>query len=82
MSKPIEDRVREGVALLKKLQEVGIDTSDDGYIELKSKISDWVRSGDPWAGKIKFPLYNRIAEVLLPRKSIAVASLALHQHIF
>lgn len=82
MSKPVEDRVREGVTILKKIQEVGIDTSDDGYIELKAKISDWVKSGDPWAGKIKFPLYNRIAEVLLPRKATAVASLALHQHIF
>ena len=77
MSKPVEDRVREGIALLKKIQEVGIDKSDDGFKELQSKISDWVKTGDPWTGKIKFPLDNRIAEVLLPRKSTAVASLVL-----
>lgn len=82
MSKPVEDRVREGVALLKKIQEVGIDISDDGYIELKAKVSDWVKTGDPWAGKIKFPLYSRVAEVLLPRKHTAVASLALRQYTF
>lgn len=77
MSKSVEDRVREGVALLKKIQEVGIDISDDGYIQLKAKISDWVKTGDPWTGKIKFSLDNRVAEVLLPRKATAVASLAL-----
>ena len=80
MSKSVEDRVREGIALLKKIQEVGIDKSDDGFKELQSKISDWVKTGDPWAGKIKFPLYNRVAEVLLPRKSSAVASLVLKVH--
>ena len=77
MSKPVEDRVREGITLLKKIQEVGIDISDDGYIELKSKISDWVKTGDPWTGKIKFSFDTRVAEVLLPRKNTAVASLAL-----
>lgn len=82
MSKPIEDRVREGIALLKKIQEVGIDKSDDGFKELQSKISDWVKTGDPWAGKIKFTLYSRVAEVLLPRKHTAVASLALRQYTF
>jgi hypothetical protein len=77
MSKPIEDRVREGIALLKKLQEVGIGVTEPGYKELQTKISDWVRSGDPWSGKIEFTRYGRIGDVLLPRKATAVASMAL-----
>lgn len=72
-----ETRVKEGVNLLKQLKEVGISTNEPPYKEIQERISDWVKTGDPWQGKIEFYRYGRVAEILLPRKANAVASLAL-----
>ena len=72
-----EERVKEGINLLMKLKEVGILSTEQPYIEIQAHISDWVKTGDPWMGKVEFYRYGRIAEILLPRKSTAVASLAL-----
>lgn len=71
-----EERVREGISLLRQLQDIGVDPADPQYIMLKDRVSDWVKTGDPWAGKIPFTSYGRVAEVLLPRKAAAAASLA------
>lgn len=71
-----EERVREGIALLRQLQDIGVDPADPQFCVLKERVSDWVKTGDPWAGKIPFPSYGRVAEVLLPRKAAATASLA------
>jgi hypothetical protein len=72
-----EERVKEGINLLMKLKEVGISPTDPSYREVQEHISDWVKTGDPWIGKVEFYRYGRIAEILLPRKATAVASLAL-----
>lgn len=70
------ERVREGIALLRQLQDIGVDPADSDFVLLKERVSDWVKTGDPWSGKIPFGAYGRVAEVLLPRKATAVASLA------
>jgi hypothetical protein len=72
-----ETRVKEGVNLLRQLQEVGISKDEPPYKEIQAKVSDWVKTGDPWQGKVEFFRYGRVAEILLPRKATAVASLAL-----
>ena len=72
-----EERVKEGINLLMKLKEVGISPTESPYREVQARVSDWVSTGDPWQGKIEFFRYGRVAEILLPRKSTAVASLAL-----
>lgn len=71
-----EDRVKEGINLLMKLKEVGVSSTDASYREVQEHISDWVNTGDPWIGKVEFYRYGRVAEILLPRKATAVASLA------
>lgn len=72
-----EDRVKEGINLLMKLKEIGILSTEPPYREVQALISDWVKTGDPWQGKVEFYRYGRVAEILLPRKSTAVASLSL-----
>jgi hypothetical protein len=62
-----ENRVKEGVALLKQLREAGVLDRSLGYIELKMKISEWVNSENSWEGIIDFRDYGRVAEVELPK---------------
>ncbi len=65
--KPKEDRVKEGIHLLKELKGAGVKEHSFGYIELKTKISEWVSGEDGWEGDISFSDYGRIAEVDLPK---------------
>jgi hypothetical protein len=65
--KPKEDRVREGISILKQLRDAGVKEHLGGFQELKSRISEWVRGEDGWEGTIPFPEHGRVAEVELPR---------------
>jgi hypothetical protein len=65
--KPKEDRVKEGIYLLKQLKDNGVKEYSLGFIELKTKISEWVSGEDGWEGTISFSDYGRIAEVDLPK---------------
>ena len=71
-----EERVKEGIQLLRQLKDTGVDVSYIAFKEVQERISDWVNTGDAWTGKIKFPDYGRVAEILLPRRVGAVASIA------
>jgi hypothetical protein len=62
-----EDRVKEGINLLKQLKDNGVQDHSLGFIELKAKISEWVSSENSWVGTILFLEYGRIAEVDLPK---------------
>jgi len=65
--KPKEERLKEGINLLKQLKDNGVKEYSLGFIELKDKISEWVKSEDGWEGTISFSDYGRIAEVDLPK---------------
>jgi len=62
-----EERLKEGVSLLKQLKEAHIKENGNGYQEFKQKISEWVNTGDAWSGTIPFQEHGRIGEVDLPR---------------
>jgi hypothetical protein len=62
-----EERVKEGINLLKQLKDNGVKEYSLGFIELKTKISEWVNGEDGWEGTISFSDYGRIAEVDLPK---------------
>jgi hypothetical protein len=65
--KPKEDRLKEGINLLKQLRDNGVKEYSLGFIELKTKISEWVNGEDGWEGTIDFRDYGRMAEVDLPK---------------
>jgi hypothetical protein len=65
--KPKEDRLKEGISLLKQLKDAGIQDYSLGFIELKTKITEWVSGEDSWEGTISFSDYGRVAEVELPK---------------
>lgn len=65
--KPKMDRVKEGVSLLTQLRKNGVKERSYGFIELKTKINEWVSSEDSWEGSIDFKDYGRVADVELPK---------------
>lgn len=62
-----EERLKEGINLLKQLRDNGVRDYSLGFIELKTKISEWVSGEEGWEGTINFSDYGRIAEVDLPK---------------
>ena len=70
-----EERLKEGLELMRKLADVGVSRYVVGWQELQNCISAWVRDGEPWHGKIKFPTMNRVAEIVLPSRAGRVANL-------
>lgn len=73
--KPKEDRLKEGINILKQLKDNGVRDYSLGFMELKDKISEWVKSEDGWEGTISFSDYGRIAEVDLPKYDNRAAGL-------
>lgn len=76
MEKPKADRLREGVHLLKELQNAGVSPVAPGYMDLKTQITQWVETGERWEGRITFPSYGRYADVVLPKKETQTATIA------
>jgi hypothetical protein len=62
-----DERLKEGINILKQLHDAGVKDYSLGFIELKTKISEWVNGQDSWEGNIDFRDYGRIAEVSLPK---------------
>lgn len=65
--KTTQERLTEGISILKQLREGGVKENGDGFLLLKQQISEWVKSGIAWSGTIAFPEHGRIAEVNLPK---------------
>lgn len=63
------NRVEECIQVMKQIRDLGIPTEYPPLKELSKRLSDYIKTGDPWTGKIKFEAYGRVAEVILPRRS-------------
>jgi hypothetical protein len=74
--KTLEERLAEGLELLHALLRTGVTDDDPAYLDMKSKISEWVKTGVSWEGRIEFPDHGRYAHVRLPKNSINTATLA------
>ena len=74
-----EERLAEGITLLKKLRGVGIPSVNFGLTTIQRKISEWVSSGLEIKEVIPIPNYDRDAHLTLPSAAGAVAELVLRQ---
>lgn len=73
-------RIEECLLVMKQIRDLGIPTEYPPLRELSKRLSDYVKTGDPWAGKIKFEAYGRVAEVILPRKADRQISVVLKKN--
>lgn len=62
-------RLDECLQIMKQINDFGIPTEYPPRKELSRRLSDYVKTGEPWAGKIKFDAYGRVADVVLPRRA-------------
>ncbi len=62
-----EERVKDAVKVLMKLKEIGIPTSEPGYLETKKILDEWIVDGEAREVKIPFPRALRVAHMMLPR---------------
>lgn len=63
------NRVSECISIMKQIRDLGFPSDYPPYKELSQRISDYIRTGEPWSGKIKFEAYGRYADVILPRRA-------------
>jgi hypothetical protein len=77
LPKPKADRLREGMEILRKLQEVGVAQVDPGFQEVKAAVSAWVNTGEPAQHRIILPRLERVAELMFPRRAMNVATCVL-----
>jgi hypothetical protein len=70
-------RVEQCVSVMKQIRDLGIPTEYPPLKELSRRMSDYIKTGEPWSGKIKFEAYGRIAEVILPRRPNVEVSVIL-----
>jgi hypothetical protein len=63
-----EDKLKEGIKLLKQIKDLGILDTDPSYVLIKDYISEWVKSEDKHMKEyvIEFPRYGRKGHLTLP----------------
>ncbi len=62
-------RIDECLRVMQQVRDLGFPSDYPPYKELSKRVSDYIKTGEPWSGKIKFEVYGRYAEVILPRKA-------------
>ena len=71
-----EDRLTEGLKLLKDMLDIVKNKDLPAYVELKNRISEWVTTGKAWDGRIEFVTFGRYADVSLPKTALKAAEIA------
>ena len=81
--KPVADRLRETITLLKKLtNDLGMSIESPEVQELKQHLDAYIKNGTCWNGRILFSSYGRIADVNLPQKASKPIELTLRVPVF
>ncbi len=62
-------RIDECLRIMSQVRDLGFPSEYPPYKELSKRMSDYIKTGEPWSGKIRFDTYGRVAEVILPRKA-------------
>ena len=78
--KPKEERLKEGIKLLREFLDIIKNDQNPGYLEFKEKISTWIQDGKAWDGRIEFPSHQRYLDVSLPRTAFKAAEVAFKVH--
>ena len=77
MLKTKEDRVKEGIRLLKRLKETGVPTLNPGFKQIQEAISVWVVNGEAYTATIPIVRYDRDAVLTLPAEATQTAQIVL-----
>lgn len=77
-NKTKEERVSEGMTILFKLRDIGIESTNPGFETVKKAVRQWIDDGLYMTlKKIYFGRLNRIGELVLPQRSGVQPGLSL-----
>ena len=63
-------RLEQVMTVMSKLRDdLKLPMGCAAVLELKSRLSDWVKTGAAWSGTIDFREFGRMAEVTCPKNS-------------
>ncbi len=69
-TKTKEERVSEGMTILFKLREIGVESTNPGFETVKAAVRRWIDDGEPVTlKKIYFGRLDRVGELVLPRRA-------------
>ncbi len=71
--------MKECTRVLMEMRAVGVPEDTDGYRELRRRMNDYIKTGDPWKGRILFPEIEREAHILLPRPARNAVEVSLRK---
>jgi hypothetical protein len=75
------NRLEQSLRVMREIYDLGFPTDYPPVKELSRRLSDYVKTGEPWSGKIKFQAYGRVAEVILPRRADRDISVVLKKSL-
>ena len=61
------NRINESIDIMNQIYGLGFDREYAPVKELSKRLSDHIKTGEPWEGEISFKQYGRIAELSIPR---------------
>lgn len=62
-----DKRMKEVLRVMSEVRSFGFPLDYEPYKELSRRMGDYMRTGDGWSGKIKFPAYTRVLHVKIPK---------------
>jgi hypothetical protein len=81
VDKTKEERVREGMTILRQLAEVGVEDTNPGVHAIKDAVRAWIADGRPVIlKKVDFGRIDRVGSLLLPQRAGVQPTLTLKVH--
>jgi hypothetical protein len=77
MLKSKEERVKEGIALLRRLKETGVPMTSPSFKEIQGLVSDWVIRGELISRTVHILRSDRDAVITLPAEAAKTAQIVL-----
>ena len=77
MLKSKEERVKEGITLLRKLKETGVPMTSPSFKEIQGLVSDWVIRGEMVSRNVHILRSDRDAVIMLPAEVGKTAQIVL-----
>ncbi len=76
----MEGRLHQSVVVLKKLRDdLGLPYECEEVQAVKQRLDEFIRTGEPWSGRISFASWGRVAELELTRKGKVKLTLAVQK---
>ena len=69
--KPMVDRAKESINLIKQIRDLGIEETEPPYLEIKKHLNQWIKSEEKRIIEhdIEFARYGRKGKLTLPWKN-------------